>query len=44
MLMKIKNLQVYYLTMVMEEGSYLSSLTPMTNIGASGEGADTTTR
>lgn len=28
----------------MEEGSYLSSLTPMTNIGASGEGADTTTR
>lgn len=33
-----------YLTMFMVEGSYLSSLTPMTNIGASGEGADTTTR
>jgi hypothetical protein len=30
--------------MVMLEGSYLSSLTPMTNMGASGEGADTTTR
>lgn len=36
--------KVRYLTMVMAEGSYLSSLTPMTNIGASGEGADTTTR
>lgn len=33
-----------HLTMVMLEGSYLSSLTPMTNMGASGEGADTTTR
>lgn len=28
----------------MLDGSYLSSLTPMTNIGASGDGADTTTR
>lgn len=28
----------------MLEGSYFSSLTPMTNIGASGDGADTTTR
>lgn len=35
---------VCYLTMVMLEGSYLSSLTPMTNMGASGDGADTTTR
>lgn len=35
---------VRYLTMTMLAGSYLSSLTPMTNIGASGDGADTTTR
>lgn len=39
-----RNTEVRYLTMVMLEGSYLSSLTPMTNMGASGEGADTTTR
>merc|ERR1740131_817112 len=32
------------LTMVMEEGSYLSWFTPITNMGASGEGAETTTR
>lgn len=30
--------------MVILEGSYLFSLTPITNMGASGDGADTTTR
>lgn len=33
-----------HLTMVILEGSYLSWLTPITNMGASGDGADTTTR
>lgn len=33
-----------YLTMFIEPGLYSFSFTPMTNMGASGEGAVTTTR
>lgn len=41
---QLQDVAARYLTIFMELGLYSFSFTPMTNIGASGEGAEMTTR